>query len=176
MCAMVEAQRATFLSSAASTACSQSVITWSSCLTVSFHVLASKLLKVSSLFPLNFGGSSPLNFASDSRSQNTRWFANWPTEWFPLLSVQLACSGVRPATAVFAGTNHSALLCVDRSCSSRTALSVIGFSCWAKAIVDSDSSTPKQMNLISISSPAQLEILSWPTGNPSQDKPSANCA
>jgi hypothetical protein len=55
------------------------------------------------------------------------------------------------------------LLCVDRNCSSKTALSVIGFSCWATAMVDNDSSTLKQINLISISSPAQLEIVNgWP--------------
>ena len=59
-----------FCSSADSTNFSSSLMTWLSCLTVSFHFLVSKSLKVSSLFPLNFFSGSPLNFSS------SRWFQN----------------------------------------------------------------------------------------------------
>src|ERR1700739_2528078 len=50
-----------------------------------------------------------------------------PTEWLALGSnlraalagTHFAWSAVRPATAVLTGTNHSAWLCVERSCKSR---------------------------------------------------------
>jgi len=42
--------------------------------------------------------------------------------------IQRACSGVRPATAVLTGTNHSALLWVERSCSRRMERRLAGLS------------------------------------------------
>src|SRR5213079_1360315 len=121
---MLEYHSFNLVSSAASMAFSQSVRTWSSCFTVASHFLASKLLKVSLLSPLNLTSGSPLNFLSSSVFQKIKWFASCPTEWLPLPSVQLACSAVSPSTAVLAGTNHCALLWVERSCSSRMLLRV----------------------------------------------------
>src|ERR1700761_540415 len=67
-----------------------------------------------------------------------------PTEWLALGSslpaafsgTHLACSGVRPATAVLTGVNHSAVLCVDRSSLSRMERSVgagLATGVWAMA-------------------------------------------
>src|SRR6266496_3974103 len=148
MWAMTEYQSFSFASSAASTAFSHAVRTSSSCLTAAVHCLASKL-KVSSLFPLYFGGGSPLNFASSSEFQKIKWLTNCPTEWFPLPSFQLACSAVSPSTATLAGTNHSFWLWVVRSCSSRTLLSVgTGFWSSANASSGNTSSDGRILSLI----------------------------
>jgi hypothetical protein len=61
-----------FLSSADSTSFSKSVMTWSSCFTVSAHCLSSKLLNVSSLLPLNFASGLPCSFSRVRRFQNSR--------------------------------------------------------------------------------------------------------
>src|ERR1700722_16406115 len=127
MCAMRDASFSSVASSHVSTNFSRSVITLSSCATVVAQDFASKLLNVSLLSPLNFGGSCLFSFASDSVFQKTRWFASWPIEWLPLLSLHEACSAVRPATARLGGTNQSCVLCVVWSCSRRMLRRVTGF-------------------------------------------------
>src|SRR5215831_16848991 len=116
-----------FASSAASTAFSQSVITWSSFFIVAFQLAASNLFsKVSSLLPSKLGGLIPLNCSSARWFQNIRCVANCPMEWLPLLSCHIACSAVTPSKAESAGTNHSFEVCVDFNCASKTLFSVGG--------------------------------------------------
>src|SRR5215470_20084829 len=46
-------------------------------------------------------------------------------QWLlPLLSFHIACSAVRPSSAIFAGTNQSSCVCVVLSCSSKIDFSV----------------------------------------------------
>src|SRR5262249_28778516 len=86
---------------------------------------------VASLF-VYAGGLTPLNLARLAVFQYTRWLTSCAIEWFAVLSFHVACSKVRPSTALTAGTNQSWLSCVVLSCSSRMDFKV-GAGVWAPA-------------------------------------------
>src|SRR4029077_10927158 len=61
-----------------------------------------------------------------------------PTEWFPLPSVQVACSAVTPSTATSMGTNQSFCSWVVCSCSNKLLRNVTGLEFCPKAGNDSN--------------------------------------
>src|SRR5579864_8955866 len=147
MWAMPSAHLASCSSEALATRFSSSVITASSFWAVEGQDFSSKSLKVSLLSPGIGAPFSPFILASDSAFQKSRWLVIMPTEWSAGaglaappsdLGIHLACSGVRLATAMLMGTNHSSLLWVERSWARRTERRVGGaaggFGVWAASV------------------------------------------
>ena len=134
MCAIVEYQPASFFSSAFCTATFIAVKTLSSLCTVAFHDASVTGENVSLLSPLKASGFTLLNLSRICLFQKIRCVVSCAIEWLLLLSFQLACSAVKPATAVVGGTNQSFTLCVVLSCSSKIDFKVDTVSCCARTL------------------------------------------
>ena len=93
-------------------------MTSSSCFTAAAHCFALKLLKVSSLFPLNLSCGSPLNFCNSRRSQIKKLFAHpqalaqcraWVQNNLPRVEIIETSSNARSAELTAKQKNSAAI-------------------------------------------------------------------